>query len=282
MATNNGWLKLHRSLTNWEWYRDTNTKVVYIHLLINAYIKDTYYMSQVLTSGQYITTITDLARECNITAKQCRTAINHLLQTNNITISTTNKYTIFTIVNYDKFQGQTKGQAKGKQEGTQRANNISYDTQPVKPNTATLNTPQGQTKGKQEGKQRANKRASIDKEVLRNKEIKNNIYNNNSCCCSIYIPDLQDIKDYINNNNYTYDPLYFYNYYKAKNWYIGKKQIQGIDELKAIMDNWQAKEVNQAPQSTQPTQPKGAFNNYNQKIYTADEIEEILKNKKGH
>ena len=31
-----GWIKLHRSTTEWEWYSDHNTTRLFIHLLING------------------------------------------------------------------------------------------------------------------------------------------------------------------------------------------------------------------------------------------------------
>lgn len=293
-----GWLKLHRTFLEWEWYRDNNTKAVYLHLLLNACIEPCVVYNTLLSAGQYITTTPELAKACNITLKQCRTAINHLLSTNNITISTTNKFTVFTVLNYTKYQGQTKGQTKGTQEGRQkgrqkqeeRADNFYYDTPLPKPNTATLhdsggqtkNTSEGRQKGTQEGRQRADKRARIEEEVKEYKNIKNN---NNSCCSSynIYIPDLEQIRDYIHNNNYDYDPEYFYNYYKARNWCIGNTPIQDFNALTAIMDNWQKRERNKKD-TAQPEavpQPKGVFNNYNQRTYTAEEIEEIIKRKQG-
>lgn len=35
-----GWIKLHRKLINWEWYQDTNVKVVFLHLLLIANHED--------------------------------------------------------------------------------------------------------------------------------------------------------------------------------------------------------------------------------------------------
>lgn len=282
----NGWLKLHRSFINWEWYKDNNTKVVFLHLLINACIKPCVIMRNQLQVGQYLTTTTELAKSCNITLKQCRTAINHLLSTDNITISTTNKYTIFTIVNFAKYQGQINGTQNGKQNGKQtqeeKANNFYYDIPPLEPNTGTLKDNKGQTnkstKGKQEGRQEGRQKARIEEE---SKNIKNNIYNN-ICCCSnnnIYIPTKEFIINYINNNNYTFNPNYFYNYYFARNWSIGNKQITGDEELKAIMDNWQLRE--KPVKEYQSNQPKGTFNNYNQRTYTNEELEEIVRQKQG-
>ena len=39
----NGWIKLHRKITEWEWYTDRNTLAVFLHLLIMANIEDKKY-----------------------------------------------------------------------------------------------------------------------------------------------------------------------------------------------------------------------------------------------
>ena len=49
------------------------------------------------------------------------------------------------------------------------------------------------------------------------------------------------------------------------------------------MDNWQKRERNKkdAAQPETVPQPKGVFNNYNQRTYTAEELKEIIKRKQG-
>lgn len=114
-----------------------------------------------------------------------------------------------------------------------------------------------------------------------NNNIKNNnIKNNSSGCCCSYIPDLQDIKNYINNNNYTFSPEHFYNYYARRNWCLGNKVITSYEQLKSIMDNWQLKETTKDTKRAKELKvPKGTFNNYNQRIYTTEELEEIVRRK---
>ena len=33
---NNSWIKIYRSMLDWEWYSDNNTKSLFIHCLIKA------------------------------------------------------------------------------------------------------------------------------------------------------------------------------------------------------------------------------------------------------
>jgi hypothetical protein len=35
-----GWIKIHRSILEWEWYEDTNTFRLFMHLILKANHKD--------------------------------------------------------------------------------------------------------------------------------------------------------------------------------------------------------------------------------------------------
>ena len=117
---NEGWIKVFRSLPGWRWYRDANTKSLYLHLLLNACIRPTPFMDFVLQPGEFVSTVRALAYELNMSDKAVRVAMNHLIATNDMAIKTTNKYTIFTVQNWEKYQGN--GNQEGKQNGNQRAN----------------------------------------------------------------------------------------------------------------------------------------------------------------
>lgn len=99
-----GWIKLHRSVLEWEWYKDTTTKIVFLHLLLTALYSDGGYRGDKLKPGQCIIGRKALAKQLGIGEQQVRTALNHLKSTNEITIEPTNKYSIVTIVNWHKYQ----------------------------------------------------------------------------------------------------------------------------------------------------------------------------------
>lgn len=117
---NEGWIKVFRSLPAWRWYKDSNTKSLYLHLLLNACIRHTPFMDFVLQPGEFVSTVRALAYELNMSDKAVRVAMNHLIATNDMAIKTTNKYTVFTVQNWEKYQGN--GNQEGKQNGNQRAN----------------------------------------------------------------------------------------------------------------------------------------------------------------
>lgn len=99
-----GWIKLYRKFLNWEWYKDNNVKVVFIHLLLTANHKDKKWKGKIIKRGQKLTSINHLAQETNLTVQQTRTALNKLKSTSEITTNTTSKYTLITVEKYNDYQ----------------------------------------------------------------------------------------------------------------------------------------------------------------------------------
>lgn len=115
-----GWIKLHRKITRWEWYEDANTFRVYIHMLLRANSKDARWHGEDIKRGQLITSIAHLSKELDLSPKQIRTSISKLKKTGELASKRANNATLITICNYDGYQGdnfevgQTNGYCKGK------------------------------------------------------------------------------------------------------------------------------------------------------------------------
>lgn len=121
-----GFIKLHRQIIDWEWYQDVNTKSVFIHILLNACYDECRFMGRPVTRGQYITSLSRLSRDLNISVRQVRTALNRLEKTGEIDTQTSNKATLVTICNYDSYQVEEK---KSKKKSTSKRQAV--DTQPT-------------------------------------------------------------------------------------------------------------------------------------------------------
>ena len=104
----NGFILLHRKLKQWGWYKDSVVKDLFLHLLLSASFKDFEWMGRQLKAGQLITGRKRLAEELDFTERQIRTALDKLKSTGEVTIETTNKYTIITVVNWEDYQGLDK------------------------------------------------------------------------------------------------------------------------------------------------------------------------------
>ena len=102
-----GYIKLYRSLLNWEWYDDINTKTVFLHLLLTVSIAESQWHGITVPRGSRVSSYSVLAKETRLTERQVRTAISHLEMTGELTRYKHPKFTVFAINNYDKYQLMT-------------------------------------------------------------------------------------------------------------------------------------------------------------------------------
>lgn len=99
-----GWIKLHRSILDWRWYGDQNTRIVFIHLLLTANHKDKAWRGITIKQGQRAVSYEELAEELQLSVQNVRTAIKHLKSTGELTSHLTGSCPIITIQNYAKYQ----------------------------------------------------------------------------------------------------------------------------------------------------------------------------------
>lgn len=102
-----GFISIDRKIVNWEWYKDTNTKVLFLHLLLIANWKDGRFKGYEVPRGSVITSIAHLAKGAGLSYKAVRTSLEHLQMTGEVTIKTTNKFSIITIEKYGFYQDPT-------------------------------------------------------------------------------------------------------------------------------------------------------------------------------
>ena len=99
-----GWIKLHRSIKDWEWYDDLNVRLTFLHCLVEANFKDKSFKGTLFPRGSFPCGRDQLAKDIGITTQQLRTAFNKLKSTGEITTRTTSKGTSVTVCNYDSYQ----------------------------------------------------------------------------------------------------------------------------------------------------------------------------------
>ena len=109
MDKNKTFIKLYRSTTEWEWYKDTNTKTVFLHLLLTVEIKDKRFQGYVIPKGSRVCSYPKLSEETGLSIQSIRTAINHLKSTGELTVSKTPKFSIISIENWGRYQGHQQG-----------------------------------------------------------------------------------------------------------------------------------------------------------------------------
>lgn len=121
--TTTGWVKLYRSILQWEWWDDPKATRLFIYCLIKANPKDRKWRGRTIERGTFITSYSSIKNDTRLTVQEIRTAINHLKSTGEITTETTNELTKITITNYDKYQDTPQAEQQTNQQAEQQAGN---------------------------------------------------------------------------------------------------------------------------------------------------------------
>ncbi len=105
MVESGGFIKLHRSLLDWEWFNDANAFRLFVYCLIKANYTDTKWRGIDIQRGTFITSIRNLSYGTGLSIQQVRTSIDKLTSTGEITSKPHSKYSVITINNYSYYQG---------------------------------------------------------------------------------------------------------------------------------------------------------------------------------
>lgn len=118
-----GWIRLHRKILEWEWSSEPNMVSVFIHLLVLANYETKTWKGITINRGQFIFGLDSLAKKVGISPQQLRTCLTRLKSTNEITIKSTNKFSILTIVKYSDYQSE------GFQSTDKSTDTLTYEQQ---------------------------------------------------------------------------------------------------------------------------------------------------------
>ena len=102
--TLNGYVKIYRSLKDWEWYKDKNVKIVFIDILLSVNFKNSKWQGNDIKRGQFVVGLEKYAKEFDMSVQQLRTVLKKLEKTGEITTKSTNKNTTITLVKFDVYQ----------------------------------------------------------------------------------------------------------------------------------------------------------------------------------
>ena len=115
-----GWVSVHRKIIDWEWYTDSNVFRVFFHCLLKANHEPGVWRGTDINRGQLITSVDKLSEQLELTKQNVRTALKKLKKTKEITIKTTNKYSLISITKYEDYQDNQ--QTNNKQSNSQKTN----------------------------------------------------------------------------------------------------------------------------------------------------------------
>lgn len=101
----NGWVKLHRKLLEWEWFIDPYVLMVFMWLLLSANHEDKRWRGRLIKRGQKLTSVRHAADALCVDKMVVSRAFNKLKSTGEIKIEGSNKFgSIITICKYSDYQ----------------------------------------------------------------------------------------------------------------------------------------------------------------------------------
>lgn len=205
MARFNGFVVLHRSLLSWGWHDDPSTFCLFVNLILLANHAPAEWKGIKIDRGQLITGRKSLAKQTGLSEQSIRTALNHLKSTGEITIESTNKYSLITLVNYRKFQDIPE-------ESTSKSTSKSTSDQPATNQQLTTNN-------------KDNKKNKI-RESVRAKRFTP--------------PNVDEVRAYCEERGNSVDAQRFVDFYTANGWKVGKNSMR---DWKAAVRTWERRET---------------------------------------
>lgn len=217
------YIRLYRSMERWGWYKDSNTKSLFLHCLIKANYKENEYKGHVVEAGSFITSTEHLSIETGMTIQEIRTSLARLCRTGEIIKKSTNNFTQLYVVKWGDYQCQE-----------------DEDNKPI--------TNEQQTDNKRITTTNKDKKEKKD----------NNVKNKDNTYSKFVIPNVDEVASYIKENNYNVDPEAFVDYYTTNGWVVsGKNKMKDWqasvrtwdrnNKNKPVRQSYQQKEVRIEP-----------------------------------
>lgn len=212
----NGWIKLHRQIIEWEWFKEHETFKLFMFLLLKANHKEGAWQGVSINRGQILTGRKKLSEATGLSEQSVRTSLKRLKNSGEIEVLPTNKNSLITLVNYDIYQGEDDSPTSDLTNNQPATNQQSTSNQPA-------------TNHKQE--------------CNNNKNVKK---------VSRFVkPTREEIVEYIVEKQYFIDPDRFINHYESNGWKVGKNPMKN---WKAALSNWN-KNNNQSQSSGYQAKP---------------------------
>lgn len=99
-----GWIKIRRSILDWEWWDKPEMVVLYLYILSSANIDDTLWHGKVIKRGQFVTSLSSIERDCpKLTKKIIRTCLKRFKDAGKICIESTNNHSVITVCEYEEY-----------------------------------------------------------------------------------------------------------------------------------------------------------------------------------
>ena len=224
-----GWIALHRKFKSWEWYDDILASRLFLHCLLSANHKEKKWKGVTIPRGSFVSGRKALSVETGLSEQQIRTNLKKLESTSEITIKSTNKNSLITIVKYEEYQGRDEGLTS--KETTKSTNKEPTNNQRI----TTTNNVNNENNVNNKDKGEKTKRFSP--------------------------PTLGEVKAYCDERGNNINPNTFINYYATRDWKLKSGKMKC---WKACVRTWEHNSINKTPaqqsfKNKDYGQPRGAI-----------------------
>ena len=122
-----GWVSIYRQIFDNKDLKDNNHLLIFIYMVVHASHKPTIVTYRrkrvVLKRGQLTVSLRDLCKRFNLTERKVRTILRNLEMTQSLTHTLFKQLSVYTIVNYNKFQDNDLSEVKLIDTQNDRQNN---------------------------------------------------------------------------------------------------------------------------------------------------------------
>ena len=133
-----GWIQLHRQMTEWEWYDDANPCRIFLHCLLKANWKEKRWRGINIPRGSFFTSSEHLASDLKLSRQETRSALNKLKSTGDITTKPTSSGLLVTVCKFDTYNLDGHSNQPPNQPPNQPASNqLATSEQPASNQRAT-------------------------------------------------------------------------------------------------------------------------------------------------
>lgn len=125
------YIKLFRKFKDWWWYDDKNVKILFLEILLSVNHTEKKWRNVEIKPWEMITSVEKLSLSIWLSIQEVRTALKKLKSTNEITIKTTNNFTLIKVNKWNDYQknnNQNNNQLTNKTTNEQQTNNNQLTT----------------------------------------------------------------------------------------------------------------------------------------------------------
>ncbi len=106
MRNAGGYVRVFRSIVDWEWYHDDRCVRLFLHLLVKSNWTEGHWKGKPVEPGQMITSSVKLAEQLGWTRSAVVRTLDKLKSTGELDIQSNNHWTLITLANWEKYQGE--------------------------------------------------------------------------------------------------------------------------------------------------------------------------------